>query len=67
MRPLSRHGEQLGSFLPVEPGQVQLLGTPVPPWAGVETWQPVLVPTHNLASLLDLPLYSPGPQQELLE
>ena len=67
MRQLSRHGGQLATFLPVEPGQVPLLGTPVPPWAGVETWQPVLVPTHNLASPSYLQRQSPWSQQKLLE
>ena len=68
MRQLSRHGEQLGSFLPVEPEQLQqLLEILVPLQVGVDTSQPVLGLTHNLASLLDLLLHSPCPQQELLQ
>ena len=59
MRTLSRHGGQLVTFLPVEPAQVPLRGTPVPPWAEVETLPLVLLTQHNLATLLPLLRQSP--------
>ena len=65
--PLTRHGEQLKCSLDVEPEQLQpVVEKLVLQQVEADSSQPVLQPTHNLASPQDLLVDSQFPQLALL-